>query len=801
MSIKIDSYPILPLRDLVVFPGMIVPLFVGREKSIKSLEKGVKAGNKILLLAQKDANKDNPGIRDLYKVGVIANILQVLKLQDGTVKVLIEGKQRVKATKVHQDNGFFEANVKPLLDNLSGKDEDHEALKRSIVGQFENYAELNSKISPDLPVSVANIEDIAKFADTICSHLFLKVADKQAVLETVKVTQKLEKILSLIELEIDLLTTEGRIKDRIRNQIEKNQKDYYLNEQLKAIHKELGEEDYKEEINELAEKIKKLKLPAEAKERAEAELKKLKMMNPMSSESAVVRNYLDWILCLPWSKFSKLNKDISKAEDTLEKEHYGLEKVKERIIEYLAVNLRTDKLKSPIICLIGPPGVGKTSLAKSIANATKREFVKTSLGGLRDESEIKGHRRTYIGAMPGKIIQGMKKAKSSNPVMLLDEIDKMGFDYRGDPSSAMLEILDPEQNHIFNDHYLEIDYDLSKVMFVATANSYDGIPRPLMDRMEIINLSGYTEDEKCAIAEQYLIPKQFKGHGVKKDELTIDRSAVVEAIRYYTREAGVRGLDRTMAKLTRKAIKEIMTSKKKSIKIDEKNIKDFLGARKYNYGQVEKHDMVGVTNGLAYSEVGGDLLSIEAVLHFGKGGDIKITGKLGDVMKESAHAALSYIRFKATEFGIKPTIFKHKDLHIHVPEGATPKDGPSAGIAMCTSIVSALSGVEVRKDVAMTGEVTLRGRVLPIGGLKEKLLAALRGGIKKALIPIENVKDLEEIPEKVKNELEIVPVENVEQVFEHALVGKLKPIKWDEEDEIKKMDCSQISGKTDTRPH
>ncbi len=784
MSFAIDTYSVLPLRDLVVFPTMIVPLFVGRDKSIKALEAAVKAGNKILLVSQMDAVTDDPSSKELYKVGVIGNILQVLKLQDNTVKVLVEGKQRVKVVKYLEETPFIQAQVKALADDQEINIQEVSALKRSISKLFETYVQLNTKISPDILNSIATIEEPSKFADAISAHLFVKVASKQDVLEQTSIQKKLEKLLALLELEIDLLNTESRIKTRVRTQIEKNQKDYYLNEQLKAIHKELGEEDYKEEVNELSKKVAALNLSKEVQDRANAELKKLKLMNPMSSEAAVIRNYLDWIIQLPWKAFSKLNKNITKAQETLDNEHYGLEKIKERILEYLAVNLRTNKLKSPILCLIGPPGVGKTSLARSIANATGREFVKVALGGLRDEAEIKGHRRTYIGAMPGKIIQGMKKAKKSNPVMLLDEIDKMGFDYRGDPSSALLEILDPEQNHSFNDHYLEVDYDLSQVMFVATANSYDGIPRPLMDRMEIINLSGYTENEKLAIAQNYLTPKQLEGHGVKKGELEITKEAILEIIRYYTREAGVRSLDRNIAKLARKVVKELMLKGKKHVKISEKNIHDFLGVRKFKFGEIEKKNLVGITNGLAYSEVGGDLLSIEAVLLYGKGGDVKITGKLGEVMKESVQAALSYIRARAVDFGIKPSVFKYKDIHVHVPEGATPKDGPSAGIAMCTSMVSALTGIPVKRDIAMTGEVTLRGRVLPIGGLKEKLLAALRGGVKTALIPKDNVKDLEEIPDVVKKGIKIIPVETVDEVLKNALSKALSPIVWDEAKEI-----------------
>lgn len=778
-----DSYPVLPLRDLVVFPGMIVPLFVGRDKSMKALEAAARSGNKIILVAQKDAVLDEPKAGDLYKVGVIGQILQVLRLNDSTVKVLVEGRQKVRINKLSLEENYFRAEFKTLNDIVDGEQKDIEALRRSITDTFENYVQLNTKINPEVITGITSIEDDNKFADSISAQLFVKVPEKQSILEADTLIKKLEKVLSVLQLEIELLNAESRIKTRVRHQIEKNQKDYYLNEQLKAIHKELGEEDFKDEAVELAKKVKALKLSKSAREKVDGEIKKLKMMNPMSSESAVVRNYIDWIINLPWKAYSKLNSDINQAEEVLDKDHYGLEKVKERIVEYLAVNLRTNKLKSPIICLVGPPGVGKTSLVKSIAKATGREYVKVALGGLRDEAEIKGHRRTYIGAMPGKILQGMKKCKKSNPVMLLDEIDKLGMDYRGDPSSALLEVLDPEQNTIFNDHYLEVDYDLSQVMFIATANGYDGIPRPLMDRMEIISLSGYTEQEKMAIAKSYLVPKQLEAHGSKAEEVSIDESAITEIIRYYTREAGVRSLDRNVAKLVRKAIKMLMSKKQKSLKIDESNLKDFLGVRKYSYGEIEKIDLIGVSNGLAYSEVGGDLLAIETLVLYGKGGEMKVTGKLGEVMKESVQAALSLIRSHAPEYGIKPSIFKHKDLHVHFPEGATPKDGPSAGIAICTSLVSALTSIPVRRDVAMTGEITLRGRVLPIGGLKEKLLAALRGGVKTVLIPTENVKDLEDVPENVKSGLEIIPVENLDQVLKVALSKPLIPIEWDEEKE------------------
>ncbi len=785
-----EPYPVLPLRDLVVFPGMIVPLFVGRQKSVKALELAAAVGNRMMLVAQKSSNNEDPKPDELYKVGVVGGILQVITLQDNTLKILVEGQQRVQVAKYDSTNGVLKAFVRPIHDAIEVTEDEISMLRRSVMEQFYHYAQLNTKINPDVIGSLNSVSDISKFADVISAHLFLKVANKQELLESTSVSKKLEKIIGFIQLEIEMMNTEQKIRTRVRTQIEKNQKDYYLNEQLKAIHRELGEEDYKEEVTRLAQKIAALKLSAEAKERSESELKKLKFMNPMSSEAAIVRNYLDWVINLPWQEYSKLNKNIKKAEAVLDRDHFGLEKIKERILEYLAVNLRTNKLKSPIICLIGPPGVGKTSLAKSIAASTGREFVKVSLGGLRDEAEIKGHRRTYIGSMPGKILQAIRKSKKSNPVMLLDEIDKMSFDYRGDPASAMLEVLDPEQNHIFNDHYLELDYDLSQVMFVATANSFEGIPRPLMDRMEIIRLSGYTEEEKIAITEKYLIPKQIEAHGIKPRELVITRDAVVEIIRYYTREAGMRNMDRNIAKLARKAIKEIMLNKKTKIKITAKQIEKYLGVRKYNFGEVEPNNLVGITTGLAYSEVGGDLLAIEAVVLYGKGGEVKITGKLGEVMKESVQAALSYIRSRATDYGIKPSIFKNKDIHVHVPEGATPKDGPSAGIAMCTSIVSALTGIPVRKDIAMTGEVTLRGRVLPIGGLKEKLLAALRGGVKKVLIPKDNYKDLEEIPDNVKEGIELVAVETVDEVLKHALERKLVPIIWSEEDEFTKDNSS-----------
>lgn len=791
---KKNSLPVLPLRDLVIFPGMIVPLLVGRDKSINALDAAAKVGNKILLLTQKESTKDLPKVNDLYRVGVVGQVLQILKLNDTTLKVLVEGKQRVKVTKFSSLESYFSASVKDLNDVASSDESDLVVLRRSIVTQFEEYVQLNTKVNPEVINTLNQLDNVDKFADIVCSNIMIKVNYKQEILQCTDLKQKLEKILAYIQLEIDLLNTESRIKTRVREQLKKNQNDYLLNEQLRAIQKELGEEDHKEEIAELIKILKSIKLTKEAREKVDAELKKIKFMNPMSSESAVIRNYIDWFIKLPWKSFSPLNKNIVKAQAVLDEKHYGLEKIKERIIEYLAVNLRTNLLKSPIICLVGPPGVGKTSLVKSIAQATGREFTKISLGGLRDEAEIKGHRRTYIGALPGKILQAMKKAKRSNPVVLLDEIDKMGSDYRGDPSSAMLEVLDPEQNNAFNDNYLEVNYDLSQVMFVATANGLDGIPRPLMDRMEIVRLSGYTESEKLSIALNYLIPKQMKGHGAKPNEVTIEEAVVLDIIRYYTRESGVRGLDRNIAKLVRKSIKDIMINKStENLIITAGNLKDYLGVRKYQHGEIEKNNLIGICNGLAYTEVGGDLLSIEVVLLYGKGGDLKITGKLGDVMRESAQTALSYIRSKAIDYGIKPNVFKLKDIHIHVPEGATPKDGPSAGIAISTSLVSALTGIPIRKDIAMTGEITLRGRVLPIGGLKEKLLAALRGGVKTVLIPFENIKDLEEIPQNVKDDLEIIPVERVEEVFEHALVKKFSKIEWNEEEELAKQERGNLS--------
>ncbi len=783
----LESYPVLPLRDLVMFPKMIVPLLVGRESSIRALEKASANGNKIILVAQKDPNKDQPKSTDLFKIGVVSKVLQVLRLQNASVKILAEGLEKVKLLKITSSEGFLEAQVKVVAEEISGAEQESLVLQRSVKEQFEEYVKMNKKISLDILSTIMQINDPLAFCDAVGAHLVLPAEKKQELLEFNQSNKKLEKLLILINSEIEFLKAENRIKTRVRNQIEKNQKDYYLNEQLKAIHKELGEED--DEFNKLAQKIKHIKFTKEAKQKADSELRKLKATNSMSSEANVIRNYLDWLIDLPWQKYSVIKKDLKLAQETLDEDHYGLEKVKERIIEYLAVNIRTNNSGGPIICLVGPPGVGKTSLARSIASATGRAFTKVSLGGLRDEAEIKGHRRTYIGALPGKIIQAMKKVGSSNPLILLDEIDKMGHDFRGDPASAFLEILDKEQNKSFSDHYLEVEYDLSNVMFVATANSTN-LPRPLLDRLEIIRLSGYTEDEKLQIAKRYLIPKQSKSHGVKSNEVEVEESAIVDVIRYYTREAGVRSLDRDIAKMMRKSIKNILTNESDNITINSNNLKDFLGIRKFNFGEIESNDKVGITNGLAYTEVGGDLLAIEAVALYGKG-EVKITGKLGEVMKESVQAAISYIRSKAAVFGIAPDIFKEREIHVHVPEGAVPKDGPSAGIAMCTSIVSALTGIPVRRDIAMTGEITLRGRVLPIGGLKEKLLAALRGGVKTVIIPQDNVKDLEEIPANVTEGLDIKPVELVDDVLKLALTKELSPIVWPATEKVSDIEVSK----------
>ena len=769
-------YPVLPLRDIVVFPGMIVPLFVGREKSVKALEEVMKDDKQILLIAQKNATQDDPGADDIYSIGTLGTVLQLLKLPDDTVKVLVEGGKRVRIAGYTDKAEFFEARAVEM-EEVSGDSAELQAAARTVVSEFENYVKLNKKVPPEVVVSINKIEDPAKLADTISAHLALKVAEKQQLLELDSVSKRLERILGLMEGEIGVLQVEKKIRNRVKRQMEKTQREYYLNEQMKAIQKELGEtEDGRDEVSELEKRIKKTRLSKEAREKAHAELKKLKTMSPMSAEATVVRNYLDWLLSIPWRKPTKIIKDLKYAEDVLNADHHGLEKVKERILEYLAVQQRVDKMKGPILCLVGPPGVGKTSLGKSIAKATGRNFVRMSLGGVRDEAEIRGHRRTYIGSLPGKVIQSMKKAKSSNPLFLLDEIDKLGADFRGDPSSALLEVLDPEQNASFNDHYLEVDYDLSNVMFITTANSLR-MAQPLMDRMEIIRLAGYTEDEKVAITRKHLIPKQIEANGLKAGEVEITDDAVRDLVRYYTREAGVRNLEREIANLARKGVKEILMKGSSKVKITAKNLDKYAGVRRFRFGEAELEDLVGITTGLAWTEVGGELLQVEAVLVPGRG-RVSVTGKLGDVMQESVQAANAYVRSRAAAFGIKPNIFEKRDIHVHVPEGATPKDGPSAGVAMITSIVSALTGIAVRKEVAMTGEISLRGRVLPIGGLKEKLLAALRGGLKTVLIPKENERDLPEIPDNVKKGLEIIPVSTVDEVLARALVKPLTAIEW-----------------------
>jgi ATP-dependent Lon protease len=775
----IESYPVLPLRDIVVFPHMIVPLFVARDKSIRALEEVTKSDRLILLATQKNASDDDPAADAIYQIGTLASVLQLLKLPDGTVKVLVEGVARAKVRNYTRTDDYYEADAETLGDETDAPVE-IEALGRSVIAEFDSYVKLNKKVSPEIASAVTQIEDFSKLADTVASHLSVKIAEKQDVLETVSVAKRLEKCLSLMESEISVLQVEKRIRTRVKRQMEKTQREYYLNEQMKAIQKELGDEDGKDDLAELEERIKNTKLSKEARDKAVAEFKKLRQMSPMSAEATVVRNYLDWLLALPWGKKSKIKRDLEAAQDVLDSDHFGLDKVKERILEYLAVQSRANKLTGPILCLVGPPGVGKTSLGKSIAKATGREFVRMSLGGVRDEAEIRGHRRTYIGSMPGKIIQSMRKAKTSNPLFLLDEIDKMGMDFRGDPSSALLEVLDPEQNASFADHYLEVDYDLSNVMFVTTSNTLN-IPAPLMDRMEIIRIAGYTEDEKAEIARKHLIPNAVKKHGLSADEWAIDDEALMTLIRRYTREAGVRSLEREISNLARKAVKEILLSKEKGkkVRVTNDNITDYLGVHKFRYGEAELEDQVGVVTGLAVTGVGGELLTIEGVMMPGKG-KMTVTGNLQDVMKESISAAASYVRSRAVDFGIEPPLFDRRDIHVHVPEGATPKDGPSAGTAMATTIVSILTGIPVRRDIAMTGEITLRGRVLPIGGLKEKLLAALRGGLKKVLIPEENAKDLADIPDSVKNGLEVVPVSRMDEVLAHALVRQPTPIVWEE---------------------
>ncbi|GAA3873784.1 endopeptidase La [Celeribacter arenosi] len=776
-----QSYPVLPLRDIVVFPHMIVPLFVGREKSVKALEEVMAQDKQILLSAQIDPSVDDPDESGIYRVGVLASVLQLLKLPDGTVKVLVEGAHRVRLTEFVENPVFFEAKIEPL-DEIDGDLAAIAALERSVREEFEHYAKVKKNVPEEALAAVTDTREPNKLADLVAGHLGVEVEQKQKLLETLGVDERLEAVYGLMQGEMSVLQVEKKIKTRVKTQMERTQREYYLNEQMKAIQKELGDgEDGANEIAELEEKIEATKLSKEAREKVDAEVKKLKSMSPMSAEATVVRNYLDWMLGVPWGVKSRVKKDLSRAQDILDNDHYGLEKVKERIVEYLAVQQRSKKLKGPIMCLVGPPGVGKTSLGKSVARATGREFIRISLGGVRDESEIRGHRRTYIGSMPGKIIQALKKAKTTNPLILLDEIDKMGQDFRGDPASAMLEVLDPEQNSTFIDHYLEVEYDLSNVMFLTTSNSYN-MPGPLLDRMEIIPLSGYTEDEKAEIAKQHLIPKQIKNHGLKAKEFSITDEAVFDVIRYYTREAGVRNLEREFAKCARKAVTQIVKKEVESVQITPEVIEDYLGVRKFRHGLAEKEDQIGVVTGLAYTSVGGDLLQIEALKLPGKG-RMKTTGKLGDVMKESIDAASSYVRSIAPQIGVKPPQFDTMDIHVHVPDGATPKDGPSAGLAMVTTIVSVLTRIPVRKDIAMTGEVSLRGNATAIGGLKEKLLAALRGGIKTVLIPEENVKDLVEIPDNVKEGLEIIPVTHVSEVLAHALVRKPEPIEWDEEAE------------------
>jgi len=774
--------PILPLRDIVVFPHRIVPLFVGREKSVAALEAAMAADKELFLVAQLDPSEDDPDRDALYDLGVVATAMQLLKLPDGTVRVLVEGVKRARLVDLVARENFVAAEIEDVEEEGSAGPE-AQALMRSVIDQFENYAKLNKRLPPETGIQLSEIEDPSAMADAVASNLSIKVADKQALLGELNPARRLEMVFAFMEGELGVLQVEKKIRSRVKRQMEKTQREYYLNEQLKAIQRELGNEGEEggDELQELAEKIRKTRLSKEARTRANAELKKLRAMAPMSAEATVARNYLDVLLGLPWGKKSKLKKDIAEAQSVLDEDHYGLEKVKDRIVEYLAVQARTNKLKGPILCLVGPPGVGKTSLGRSIARATGREFVRQSLGGVRDEAEIRGHRRTYIGSLPGKIISNIKKAGASNPLFLLDEIDKLGQDFRGDPSSALLEVLDPEQNSKFQDHYLELDYDLSDVMFVTTANSLD-MPQPLMDRMEIIRLEGYTEDEKVEIARRHLIPKQMEAHGLKESEIEFSDEALRGILRYYTREAGVRTLERELAKVARKALRQILEGKYESVVVGDDNLQTFLGVRRYRYGMGEEEDQVGAVTGLAWTEVGGELLTIEAVTVPGKG-QIKTTGKLGEVMQESIQAAMSFVKARAPAFGVKPSIFARKDIHVHLPEGAVPKDGPSAGIGMVTAMISTLTGISVRRDIAMTGEVTLRGRVLPIGGLKEKLLAALRGGIRTVLIPRENEKDLEELPLAVKEGLEIVPVDHVDEVLARALVEPVQAIEWTEDDE------------------
>ena len=794
MVVNQNSLPVLPLRDIVVFPDSTTPLFVGREKSINALDFAMNNSKKIVLLTQKNPDIDNPNEKDLYSIGTVAEVLQLLKLPDGTVKILVEGKSVSKVIEFKKNEKFLNAQVENCI---LVQDKNNNLLSQALVNKFNKLSKSSKKFSEESNINFKNISDPNIIANKTVSTLGVDLEEKQKILETLNVQKKLEMIIGHLDGELELMSVEKRIRGRVKNQMEKTQREYYLNEQLKAIQKELGEiEEGKDELKQLEDAIKKAKMPKEAEEKSFSELKKLKTMSPMSAESTVVRNYLDWMTSLPWNEKSSVSTDLDKAEKILDHDHYGLEKVKDRILEFLAVQSRIKKIKGPILCLVGPPGVGKTSLGKSIAKATGREFVRMSLGGVRDEAEIRGHRRTYIGSLPGKIIQMMKKAGKTNPLFLLDEIDKVGMDYRGDPSSALLEALDPEQNKDFNDHYLEVDYDLSNVMFVTTANTLN-IPGPLLDRMEIIRLAGYTEEEKLEISKKYLLPKQLKDNGLKENELKINDDEILEIVRRYTKESGVRGLEREISKLARKSVKEIITKKKEAIEISKDNIDEYLGVKKFKYGEIEKTDMVGVVTGLAWTEVGGELLSIETVVMPGKG-KLEYTGKLGDVMKESIKAAKSFIRSKCLDYGIVPPVFEKKDFHVHVPEGATPKDGPSAGIAMVTSIVSALANIPVKRDVAMTGEVTLRGRVLPIGGLKEKLLAALRGGIKTVIIPSENEKDLKEIPQNVKDGLKIIAVDDVDEVIKIALTKQPDPINWIEVDEINQKTTSAVEQKS---PH
>ncbi|PZU74099.1 MAG: endopeptidase La [Brevundimonas sp.] len=791
--------PVLPLRDIVVFPHMVVPLFVGREKSVKALDEIMKGEKQILLATQKNSVDDDPSPDAIYPIGVLASVLQLLKLPDGTVKVLVEGKARARLTRFTDREDYFEAEAVEIADE-PGEASQAEAMLRAVVEQFENYVKLNKKVPPEALSSIPQITDASKLADSVAAHLSVKITDKQGLLETFDVPKRLEKVYGLMEGEISVLQVEKKIRSRVKRQMEKTQREYYLNEQMKAIQRELGEtDDARDEIMDLEKRIRKTRLSKEARTKAEAEVKKLRNMSPMSAESTVVRNYLDWLLSVPWGKAKQKPIDLQKAEDILEEDHFGLEKVKERIIEYLAVQARTGSLKGPILCLVGPPGVGKTSLAKSIAKATGREYVRMSLGGVRDESEIRGHRRTYIGSMPGKIIQSMKKAKTTNAFVLLDEIDKLGSDWRGDPSSALLEVLDPAQNSTFGDHYLEVDYDLSQVMFVTTANSLN-MPQPLMDRMEIIRVSGYTEDEKVEIAKRHVLPKQLQDHGLKDGELIVPDDTIRDLIRYYTREAGVRSLERALGGLARKAVREMAKTGAKSITVDEAKLADYAGVKKFRYGETDEEDQVGIVTGLAWTEFGGDILTIEAIKMPGRG-RMTVTGNLKEVMKESISAAASYVRSRALAFGVKPPVFEKTDIHVHVPDGATPKDGPSAGVAMTVAMVSVLTGIPIRKDIAMTGEITLRGRVTAIGGLKEKLLAALRSGVKTVLIPQENEKDLADVPDNVKSALEIVPISTADEALKWALVGTLTPVEWDEAAEPLPTPAPSVDGTTPTVSH